>query len=118
MTDLTVRNIFFTDESVKINWFDSKKIIFTDKSVKGQITDSISVNLTDLDLESGADDFMAFYQFSLTILIYINVIIFSYAKWWLDLKSGIQNSLDIFCIWESVMNFVFSSIKFIRNVYF
>ena len=35
LTDLTVKNIFFTDESVK-----------------GQITDSISENLTDSDLES------------------------------------------------------------------
>ena len=25
LTDLTVRNIFFTDESVKINWFNSEK---------------------------------------------------------------------------------------------
>ena len=29
-----------------------KKIIFTDESLKGQITDSISENLTDSDLES------------------------------------------------------------------
>ena len=35
LTDLTVKNIFFTGESVKI-----------------QITDSISKNLTNLDLES------------------------------------------------------------------
>ena len=38
-----MRNIFFTDESVKINWFNSEKYFFTD---------SISENLTDLDLES------------------------------------------------------------------
>ena len=37
LTDLTVKNIFFTDESVK-----------------RQITDSISLNLTDSDLESRA----------------------------------------------------------------
>ena len=52
MTDLTVKNIFFTDESVKINWFKSEKYLFTDESVKRQITDSISENLTDSDLES------------------------------------------------------------------
>ena len=52
MTDLTVKNIFFTDESVKINWFNSEKYFFTDESVKRQITDSISENLTDSDLES------------------------------------------------------------------
>ena len=53
LTDLTVRNIFFTDESVKINWFNSGKYFFTDESVKRQITDSISENLTDSNLESG-----------------------------------------------------------------
>ena len=47
-----MENILSTNESVKINWFDSKKIIFTDESVKGHITDSISENLTDSDLES------------------------------------------------------------------
>ena len=52
MTDLTVKSIFFTDESVKINWFNSEKYFFTDESVKRQITDSISENLTDSDLES------------------------------------------------------------------
>ena len=52
MTDLTVKNIFFTDESVKINWFNSEKYSFTDESVKRQITDSISENLTDSYLES------------------------------------------------------------------
>ena len=52
LTDLTVKNIFFTDESVKINWFNGEKYFFTDKSVKRQITDSISENLTDSDLES------------------------------------------------------------------
>ena len=29
LTDLTVRNFFFTHESVKINWFNSKKNIFS-----------------------------------------------------------------------------------------
>ena len=52
MTDLTVKNIFFTDESVKINWFNSENYVFTDESVKRQITDSISENFTDSDLES------------------------------------------------------------------
>ena len=51
-TDFTVKNIFFTDESVKINWFNSEKYFSTDESVKRQITDSISENLTDSDLES------------------------------------------------------------------
>ena len=32
-----------------------KNIIFTDESVKGQITDSVSENLTDSDLESSLD---------------------------------------------------------------
>ena len=36
LTDLTVKNIFFTDESVKINWFNSE-------------------NLTDSDLESSPE---------------------------------------------------------------
>ena len=54
MTDLTVKNIFFIDESVEINWFNSEKYFFTDESVKRQITDSISQNLTDSDLESRA----------------------------------------------------------------
>ena len=52
LTDLTVKNIFFTGESVKINWFNSEKYFFTDESVKRKITDSISENLTDSDLES------------------------------------------------------------------
>ena len=52
MTDLTVKNIVFTVESVEINWFNSEKYFFTDESVKSQITDSISQNLTDSDLES------------------------------------------------------------------
>ena len=52
LTDLTVRNIFFTDESVEINWFNSEKYFFTDESVNRQITDSISQNLTDSDLKS------------------------------------------------------------------
>ena len=47
-----MKNIFFTDESMKINWFNSEKYFFTDESVKRQITDSISENLTDSDLES------------------------------------------------------------------
>ena len=55
LTDLTVRNIFFTDESVKINWFNSEKYFFTGESVKRQFTDSISKNLTDSDLESRED---------------------------------------------------------------
>ena len=45
-----MKNIFSTDESVKINWFNSGKD-HTDESVKGQIIDSISENLTDSDLE-------------------------------------------------------------------
>ena len=52
MTDLTVKNIFFTEESVKINWYNSKKYFLTDESVKRQIIDSGSENLTDSDLES------------------------------------------------------------------
>ena len=52
LTDLTVKSIFSTDESVKINWFNSEKYFFTDESVKRQITDSISENLTNSDLES------------------------------------------------------------------
>ena len=52
LTDLTVGNIFFTDESVKINWFKSEKYFFTDELVKRQITDSMSENSTDSDLES------------------------------------------------------------------
>ena len=44
-TDLTVKNIFFTDESVKINWFNSGTYFFTDESV----------NFTDSDLESRAN---------------------------------------------------------------
>ena len=52
MTDLTVKNIFFTDESEKMNWFNGEKYVFTDESVKRQNTDSISENLTDSDLES------------------------------------------------------------------
>ena len=47
-----MKNIFFTDESVEINWFNSEKYFFTDESVERQITDSISENLTDSDLES------------------------------------------------------------------
>ena len=47
-----MKNIFSTEESVKINWFKSEKYFFTDESVKWQITDSISENLTDSDLES------------------------------------------------------------------
>ena len=47
-----MKNIFFTDELVKINWFNSEKYFFTDESVKRQITDSISENFTDSDLES------------------------------------------------------------------
>ena len=47
-------------ESVKFHWLPEWKvtdltvenIVFTDDSVKRQITDSISENLTDLDLES------------------------------------------------------------------
>ena len=34
LTDLTVRNIVYTDESVKINWFKSGQYFFTDESVK------------------------------------------------------------------------------------
>ena len=44
---MTVKNIFFTDESVEINWFNSEKYFFTDELVKRQITDSISQYLTD-----------------------------------------------------------------------
>ena len=47
-----MKNIFFTDESVKINGFKSEKYFFNDESVKRQLTDSISENLTDSDLES------------------------------------------------------------------
>ena len=47
-----MKNIFFTDESLKINWFNSERYCFTDESVKRQITDSISENSTDSDLES------------------------------------------------------------------
>ena len=39
-------------QSVKINWFVSKKYFCTDESVIRQITDSISENLADSDLES------------------------------------------------------------------
>ena len=56
MTDLTVKNIFFTDESVEINWFNSEKYVFTGESVKRQVTDSISKDLTDSDLESVSID--------------------------------------------------------------
>ena len=52
LTGLTVRNICFTDESVKINWFNSEKYFVTDESVERKITGSISENLTDSDLES------------------------------------------------------------------
>ena len=52
-----MKNIFFTDESVKINWFNSEKYFFTDESVKSQTTDSISENLTDSDSESGVYNF-------------------------------------------------------------
>ena len=47
-----MKNIFSTDESVKINWFASEKYFCTDESVKRQITDSISEDSTDSDLES------------------------------------------------------------------
>ena len=47
-----MKNIFSTDESVKINRFNSEKYFFTDELVKRQITDSISENLTDSNLES------------------------------------------------------------------
>ena len=47
-----MKNIFFTDKSVKINWFNSEIYLFTVETVKKQITDSISENLTDSDLES------------------------------------------------------------------
>ena len=60
MTDLTVRNILFTDELVKINWYNSEKYFFTDESVKRQMTDSISENLTDSDLESTIDAYKFF----------------------------------------------------------
>ena len=46
-----MKNIFFTDESVKINSFNSENYFFTDESVKRQITDPVSENLTDSDLE-------------------------------------------------------------------
>ena len=52
-TDLTVENIFWLIQSVKINWFDSEKYFCTDESVKMQITGSISENLTDSDWKSG-----------------------------------------------------------------
>ena len=47
-----MRNILFTGESVKMNWFNSENYFFTGESVKRQITDSSSENLTDSDLES------------------------------------------------------------------
>ena len=47
-----MRNICFTDESVKIKWFNSEKYFVSDESVKSQITSSISEYLTDSDLES------------------------------------------------------------------
>ena len=52
LTDLPVRNIFSTDESVKINCFKIKKYFLADESVKEKMTDSISENSTDSDLES------------------------------------------------------------------
>ena len=44
--------MFSTNESVKINLFNSEKYFLTDESVERQITYSISENLTDSDLES------------------------------------------------------------------
>ena len=52
-----MKNIFFTDSSVKIDWFNTEKYFFTDESVKRQITDSFSENLTDSDLESELEQF-------------------------------------------------------------
>ena len=67
LTDLTVKNIFFTDEAVEINWFNSEKYVFTDESVKRQIPGSISENLTDSDLESTEKLFIA-----------VNVLFYNY----------------------------------------
>ena len=39
-----------------------KNISFTDESVKRQITDSISENLTDSDLESGSTNYFPVYK--------------------------------------------------------
>ena len=39
-----------------------KKIIFTDESVKGKITDSMSENLTDSDLESSNCNEILFWK--------------------------------------------------------
>ena len=83
MTDLTVKNIFFTDESVKINWFNSETYFFTDESVKRQITDSISENLTNSDLES---------TFSVEVTRYlIEITIFSGYP---DLKNVIMDNFN------------------------
>ena len=76
-----MKNIFFTDESVKIDWFNSEKYFFTDESVKRQITDLIGENLTDSDLENRKDFFfkfhftlifwylLAFHWFQVTVLL-------------------------------------------------
>ena len=58
-----MRKICFTNESVKINWFNSGKYFVTDESVKKQITGSISENLTDSDLESTP----AFFNITISI---------------------------------------------------
>ena len=64
-----MRNTFFTDESVKINWFNSEKYFFTDESVKRRITDLISENLTDSDLESNQIIFYILYLYIFYIIL-------------------------------------------------
>ena len=61
---------FSTDESVKINWFNSEKYVFTGESVKKQIADSISENLTDSALESRNFYKKKFWQFPLKKLMF------------------------------------------------
>ena len=78
LTDLTVKNMFFTDSSVKINWFNSEKYFFTDESVKRQITDSISENLTDSDLESGLTLSIIYSLNLLKLLIIIKIFLYYY----------------------------------------
>ena len=49
-----MKNIFSTDETLKINLNDGKKYFFTSESVKRPITDLNSGNFTDSDLEGNS----------------------------------------------------------------
>ena len=89
-----MKNIFFTDESVKFKLFISEKYFFTDESVKRQITDSISENLTDSDLESTEN---SFYKFSGSLITNMRSD-FANSKW--QILYGGRKILNLVkCVW-------------------